>query len=382
MDVSELFGNDYNEFREVDPFNPSNEVVGYVSRKPNEYYGALIITKVNDTKVEPQLIMGSPKMHYPFDARADGTRNYRFPSAKTIEVYEKLDGTNILAYYYHKPSGQRYMTFKTRLRPFVRSGKFGDFLEMWREIATPRFDAIKLLMHDRDCNLSFEMYGARNTHLIVYDEPLAFALLFGVTNSGRILSPTDLGLARRRDYLQISSLPLVSRLALIDKDYVFNYEQYQKGFEDSLKPVDDEHYSGIEGAVWYLHLVDDRCLQIKLKPETIEAIHWAAGTHISKNSIIMTCWNAFENVDTLTIDFISELLLEEFSQEEIDANADLIMRSMEHVTREAVFRQDVLDTYRGLGVNILVDKAGVMRNLSQTYPKHQMKKVYSIVVRG
>lgn len=375
----ELFGNDYNEFREVDPFNPGNEVAGFVSRKPNEYYGALILTEVNNKKVAPQLIMGSPKMHYPFYAREDGTRNYRFPSAKSIEVYEKLDGTNILAYYYLNADGMRFLTFKTRLRPFVRSGKYGDFLGMWNEVGMPHANIMKDIMHDYDCNLSFEMYGSRNTHLVVYNVLLAIALLFGVTNSGRILSPTDIGLASAKDYRARTRVPLVPRLALIDKDYVWNYEEFQKGFENSLKPVDEEHYSGTEGAVWYLHLPDNQCLQIKLKPETIEAIHWAAETHISKNSVITTCWNAFENVDTLTVEFVSQLLLEEFTQEEIDANADLVRTCLDHVTREAEFRQEVLTTYRGLGTNLLVDKAGVMRSLSEKYPRNQMKKVYSII---
>ncbi len=113
----ELFGNDYSEFTEIDPFNPQNEVFGYISRKSTEYYGALIITKVNGKELLPQLIMGTPKMHYPFDSREDGTRNYHFPIAKNIEIYEKLDGTNILAYFYS--DGEfRYLTYKTRLRPF------------------------------------------------------------------------------------------------------------------------------------------------------------------------------------------------------------------------------------------------------------------------
>lgn len=40
----ELFGNDYSEFSEVDLFNPQNTVTGFISRKSNEYYGALILT--------------------------------------------------------------------------------------------------------------------------------------------------------------------------------------------------------------------------------------------------------------------------------------------------------------------------------------------------
>ena len=42
VNPKELFGNDYQEFCEVDPFNPNNEVAGYISRKPNEFYDPAI----------------------------------------------------------------------------------------------------------------------------------------------------------------------------------------------------------------------------------------------------------------------------------------------------------------------------------------------------
>ena len=41
IDLKTIFGNDYSPFCEVDPFNQHNEVSGFISRKPNEYYGSL-----------------------------------------------------------------------------------------------------------------------------------------------------------------------------------------------------------------------------------------------------------------------------------------------------------------------------------------------------
>lgn len=371
IEPKELFGNDYQEFLEVDSFNPKNEVAGYISRKPNEFYGALIITKVNNAKVSPQLIMGSPKMHYPFFSRADGSRNYTFPSAKDIEIYEKLDGTNILAYYY-SDGGSRYLSFKTRLRPFVQSGRFGDFLNMWKEVATDYFTEIRQEMNRSNCNLSFELYGARNPHLVVYKNSLDIALLFGVTNEGRILSPAK---------LKNPTLPIVTKLKAITSDYVWNYEQLQKELQDGLIQEDEGYYSGMEGTVWYLHTTDGRCIQLKCKPETIEAIHFSAGAGgLAKNAIIATCWNAFENVDTLTPDFIKQLLLEEFKPEVIESKHYLIERCIAFVTREAEFRSRVLVEYRATGLNILLNKVDIMRQLSAKFEKSQMKKVYSIIM--
>ena len=379
MKPVELFGNDYQEFREYDPFNQGNEVAGIISRKPNEYYGALLIREVNGQKVTPQLIMGSPKMHYPFSPKADGTRSYLFPTVRNIECYVKIDGTNILAYYYNDLRGQRYLSYKTRLRPFVQNSRFGPFQDMWREVGVEWAHKLKGIMHDWNCNLSFELYGARNPHLVVYEVPLAITLLFGISNAGRILSITDMGLASGTDYRTLTTLPLVQRMAVIDKDYVWNYEQSQQSLEAGLTQVDEDHYSGTEGQVWYLHYPDGHCIQFKCKPETIESIHFASGAHIGKNVIMTTAWNALENVDELTTKVVADLLREEFDDHEIETNMDLITKCINTVMQDVVFREEVLKAYKATGLNILVDKAAVMRELSSAFGKKDMRRVYGII---
>jgi hypothetical protein len=371
IDIKSIFGNDYSEFCEVDPFNVKNKVEGYISRKPNQYYGALVITKVNNKEVEPQLVMATPKMYYPFDAQEDGKRNYHFPSAKSIEVYTKLDGTNILSYFYYF-NDYRFLTFKTRLRPFLSSSKFGDFYTMWNEVAKDYFNEIKKKMIEKNCNLSFELFGARNPHLIAYKNSLDFVLLFGVTNVGNILSPKDLA---------IDTLPNVEFCGKIDRDYVWNYEENQKKLEASLVKQEGEYYTGDEGAVWYLKTLDNRTLQLKCKPGTIEAIHFSAGAGgLGKNTIIATVWNALENTDDLTIEFVKQLLLEEFKPEVIEAKTYLIQECIEYVKNESEFRHKVLEDYKTIGININLDKRSVMRQISTKYPKDKMGKVYSIIV--
>ncbi len=379
IDPQELFGKDYEEFHEVDPFNPQNVVTGYVSRKPNEYYGALIITKVQYEPVTPQLIMGSPKMHYPFSATADGKRNYLFPSCKSIEAYAKLDGTNVLAYYYEGRKG-RFLTFKTRLRPFLRGGRFGNFPAMWEEVAPQYFYIMRQVMHDHNCNLSFEMYGSRNPHLILYGVPLAIALLFGVSNTGRILTPVDLGLAGSKDYRPTTPLPLVRRLAVHTKDYVWNYEDTQRELEEDLQETEGGLYTGQEGAVWYLKKASDgRTVQVKLKPGTIEEIHWANDA-MTKNAILTTCRNAFENTDEPTVEFINQLLTEEFTGDKVQENQELITRCLSFVVEDMTFRATVLEAYRATGKAIeIVGKAEVMRDLSHHFQQREMKRVYTII---
>ncbi len=372
VDPKELFGNNYQEFCEVDPFNPKNKVEGYISRKPNEFYGSLIITKINDRAVTPQLIMGSPKMHYPFSPREDGSRDYKFPIVKNIEIWEKIDGSNVVAYQYSDGDNQ-YTTFKLRLRPFMANSRFGKFLDMWKEVASDYFTEIEREMERSNCNLSFEIFGSRNPHLIIYKNSLNFALLFGVTNDGKILSPTEL---RNPD------LPIAVKIKSIDKDFVQNYEQLQIEFQDKLQQDEEGYYSGMEGCVWYAHTPDGGCTQFKMKPEVIEAIHFSqGGAGLSKTVILATTWNALENTDSPTIEFVSQLLLEEFDAHAIEANEHLIGRCITFVIGEAEFRNKVSTEYKATGLNILLNKTDVMRQLSTKFERNQMKKVYS-VIRG
>lgn len=374
-----LFGkNDYSPFAEWDPFNKKNDkpnfVEGFISRKSNEYYGAMIITKVNNVHCE-QLIMATPKMHYPFGKTDTDERTYHFPKAKQIEIYEKLDGTNVLSYFYFDAEGNRYMSFKTRLRPFLASSKFGNFHDMWIEVSKDKWNDIRDLMVKNNCNLSFEMYGSRNPHLVVYDTPLSFALLFGVTNNGNILAPSDLGYGISRIY----GIDPAHLIDVVTKDYVWNYTENQKNLEAKLKKVDENYYSGVEGTVWYLKTSKGQCIQFKCKPETIETIHFSQGAGLGKNTIIATCWNALENVDELTIEFVKQLLLEEFDPRVVEANHYLIEKSIQFVMSELHYRVRVLEEYRKTGLNFLSDKVAVMRALSQVFTKNEMKKVFSTI---
>ena len=139
----------------------------------------------------------------------------------------------------------------------------------------------------------------------------------------------------------------------------------------------------MEGTVWYLHTIDNKCIQLKCKPETIEAIHFSAGKGgLSKNVVLTTCWNAFENTDIITIDFINQLLLEEFKPEIIEANHCLIENCISVVTKEMEFKTKVLEKYKTTGKNILLEKREVMRELSQYFSKDKMKKVYSYIIGG
>ena len=361
--AKEYFGTgDLDYFEEVDSFNPKNKVAGLICKAQSINYGSLFIISVNGKECL-QVVRATPKMHYPFDKNG----NWVFPKADKILAYEKLDGTNVLLYSYIADD-YIYLTYKTRLRPFLGESRFGNFVAMWN-LMLKKHPSIPDIAKLNNCSVSFELYGSLNKHLLLYPVPLDAALLFGRKRDGAVLAPCD---------MQTLDVPVVPLIATVDKQYVENYQWQREQMKNKLVEVEDG-YKGVEGQVWYCY-TDKGVVQFKCKPEQVEAIHWTQGIRLSKNSVIVTCWNALENIDALTYEFVCSLLLEEFPQEAIDINEKLIRHCMSVVTEEATFKEDVLNRYKESGLSILKDKVATMRNLSQYFPREKMGKVYNAVI--
>jgi hypothetical protein len=367
MKVLSVPAKDLQEFEVEDPFNPPHVLRGFLCRRPDHRYGAMYVTHVDDAE-EPQLIFATPKLHYPFD-RA-GT--YRFPPAREVLVYEKLDGTNVLAYFYRR-RGQKFLTFKLRLAPVVRNSRHGPFLDFWREILAVHPDILKLPAVN-DCAISFELYGGRNKHLVVYDAPLSVAVLFGVGPTGTIRPPADLQL------LNVPASPLMARLESAI-DYQQMYASQQGACEQSNEMLDDGAVRGTEGRVWYMRTLTGDVVMFKCKPESVEQIHFAAGAGLSKNVIRATAYNVLETETEITCEGVTTLLLEEFSEEDIERNRALIAQVVDEVRAEMQFREHVLSLFDPLGLDLATQKSQVMRALSVHFPREQMKKVYALLVQ-
>ena len=354
-------------FEAVDPYNPGNHVSGWLCRAEGAFYGSLLINEVNGGEA-PMLVRGTPKIGYPFDKQGRWT----FPSAKKINAYEKLDGTNILEFEYYNSLGFKFVSYKTRLLPFLRDGgKWGDFKSMWDRMIE-RHPAIPTLCKVNGCNVSFELYGSANPHLILYEVPLETAILFGVNNAGKIIDLYNINDCK---------VPRAKLMATIDGQYVESYQWQKSEMQKKLVVlVDGESYRGIEGQVWYMTLEDGSVVQFKCKPDEIESIHFSQGRRLSKTTIVSTCLNALENTDVLSYDFIVELLAEEYSRELISLSKDLILDTVKKVQRDLEFKQTVIAAYREAGVNILVDKRTAMRAMSTYFPKTEITRVYSAIM--
>ena len=148
-------GSGQKPFEYVDPYNPQNTVKGVLlnnsdltgiaaalSMRDNRY-GDLMITHVNDQPVE-QYIYATPKFYYPGNSGSPRTvfTIKHFPNTG-FKAYEKLDGTNIFMFKYKDASGCEFVSFKTRLTPFLRSEGFKDWISMFAQAVAKRPDLIE-----------------------------------------------------------------------------------------------------------------------------------------------------------------------------------------------------------------------------------------------
>jgi hypothetical protein len=318
-------------FDTPDPFNDDLRLEGCLCQRPDHRYGALALLRVGGEPV-PQTIYATPKLHYPFGK--DG--QFHFPPIERAHLYEKLDGTNVLAYRYRDPGGASRITYKLRLAPTLRNSKWGPFLDYWKELVQ-KFPAIAQLVEANDCHVSLEMYGARNAHLIAYETDLAPAVLFGV----RPLDATVVGPFE----LNTLGVPTARLLAELDgtHDPVARYNAVRAELEAGNKPAEDDKLCGSEGAVWYVSEPSGRVTMWKCKPESVEQIHWATG--INKGAVIATCWNALETSDILNYDVLLPLLLEEYQPDDIERFRPHIDAAIASVSRELDFRRRVWSAY-------------------------------------
>ena len=352
-------------FDVTDPFNGDLRLEGYLCQRPDHRYGALAITHVGG-EAAPQVIYATPKLQYPFGR--DG--RFHFPPIHRAVLYEKLDGTNVLAYRYRDARGSSFLTYKLRLSAVLRNSRWGPFLDFWGELLA-RYPAVPHLVDANRCHISFEMYGARNPHLISYDAGLDLAVLFGVQPAdARIIAPFELSL------LGAPAAPWVGELRA-GEDPLARYARIREEMEARNRPAADERLAGMEGVVWYVVEANGRLTLWKCKPESVEQIHWAAG--INKQAVIATCWNCLETSDQLTYGAVLPLLLEEYPSEEIERYRPVIDACIAEVRAAYEYKERVRAAYARLGLSIHTEKATVMRALANIFPRHEMKKVYAIL---
>lgn len=357
------------EFSSFDSFN-GNTIDGVLCRQSDYRYGSIVVFAVNGIETEPQVVYGTPKLEYPFDR--NGT--FHWPPINEVLLWDKLDGTNILAWSYKDSNGKEFLTYKTRLGPTLTETAYGSFLSMWMEMLERHSWIADAISSNPDYNLSFELYGSRNPITIKYGFPLDTKLLFGVRKTDHAVKPpTQLkNVSKYNSPVSVETSP----------DDVSNLTELYNNMREGMS----KHNQGellFEGMVLYAHTGGPSWKMFKLKPGEIEKIHWAAGGVIPKRDLWNTAINSLENSEP-DMDYFIELLEEEYTLKMITKSRPRI----NNVFRDAVNHVQVAKSINEVwqkakeqGFDVTVDKNGTLRWMSQFFPKSQMQKVGGIVLK-
>jgi hypothetical protein len=332
----------------------------------NDYrYGALLITQV-DEKVCEQVVWCTPKLQYPFDHA--GT--YHFPSIVKGMYFEKLDGTNVVAYHY-MCDGRDCVSFKTRLTPIIVDGRYGAFIAMLRELLESQPWINTVISQNPAYNLSFEMWGSRNPVMITYPEPLALTLLFGVHRESHAVTPCT----------ALESSPGVR----IPREYVLTSNDAERTYNEYRAAMSIRNQGEnltVEGMVLYAYTVESRWVMFKCKPEEIEKVHWCTGG-IPHAALWTTALNSFEAADTGFEQFLA-LLHEEYTDSQIGKSEARIAKIYAEATAHIQFASRVNAVWtaaKQAGLDITKDKAETMRFMSGHFDRKEMRRVGSAVLK-
>lgn len=369
------------EFHDIqDPYNPQNTITGIKCRQSTHLYGALLIFEVNGHDTKPQLIYGMPKINYPFSTNdLTGERIYNWPLFVKARYYTKLDGTNIVNYSYSDHLGQRFSTFKTRLTPVLTANQFGDFKALWDDVLKvyPSLRFPKEVL-DGKVALSYELYGYRNPHLIVYNVPIDTKLLCGIKQDNAAIIPPQ----------QFPDIPCILDIqaeAGSADDLGKLYEQLeQDATQSTTKREEDGMLEGTEGYVLYV-LTDQmdsykKWTPFKIKGDDVKDIHWASGA-ITTASILTTTWNALESctIDALNEEYVITLLKEEFNDQQIGKSEIRIGKCIAQVRENVYLRMNIQRYYDERSKDLEEGKRHLMRYMSQFFGKKEMKKVFTVM---
>ena len=240
----------------------------------------------------------------------------------------------------------------------------------------PDHTLVEKAVRDQDVVLVFELWGSRNAHLIQYNVPLALTLHTAIRHKKPV------SFRRLADIATRYGFDLVESLEVTKPDFAGLAQAYRRWQEKmgSQNQAAGEDVFVQEGAILALS-TKDTATYWKVKPPSIEEIHWTAGQNISKEIIQQALHKMLENGHDFmegNVEAVYDVLEADFTCEAIEWEAELV---------QCIFQDFVLDLQQKEWLHKLVDESGLdprdhpnmMRYISQHYTKRQMGWVYAVV---
>ena len=249
---------------------------------------------------------------------------------------------------------------------------------MWNEMleAYPKLRLVPSVMSG-DYSLSFEMYGHRNVVAVIYKESLTTRLLFGVNQKdGSISIPENFS-----QEIPKALVPTMEASLQSGEDIVEFYEKMRTAANVLNKDMvqDDGRVAlgGTEGYVFYNCNIAGQYDIWKCKSEAIEEMHWASD-HIPKSVVMATTINAMESCDELTPAYVVQLLLEEFSETQVENSEIRIANAINDVLERIKWREFVKEKWDSITDDIEGKTTpAIMKVASKHFDRGSMGRVFS-----
>jgi len=234
----------------------------------------------------------------------------------------------------------------------------------------PEFSKTCLKMSD-DWYPSFEMYGYRNPHMVVYEKPITFSHLCMIgqgEHAGCIEAPYTAEFPHTNP--PVKSMTSGKQLTAFYNELRDTAHKVNKGKTE---------YGTLESEGYVIYAKNSDGLRLfKVKPEEVEDIAWSRGEVIKPHTISATCWNALEHTDDVTLEVVNQLLLEEYSQDAIDRYESRIKKVFWEVRALQKIQERALVLYRQLPKDVQSGgKGGVMRSIMPGFNKKESTAVYN-----
>ncbi len=314
-------------FELTDPFNPQNTLKGYIYKNRGRF-GDMKITHVNGSLCG-QYIFGMPKVLHL-------SKNINHIKYQTCKIYNKIDGTNILLFRYKDIKGNRFISFKTRLSPFLRPQPYGDFVDLWKTMLTKYENEFSVLF-DSHFNFGFELFGSDLRILTDYPENLDVRLIFALDpENGAIIDS---------EYDEEWTFPKAKRLDEFSAEVNLSHK-----YKEVLNKYQNDFNAGenVEGAMFYF-FSDSKTSVYKCKPPAIVSRQerygelYIEGKKLSKS---------FDNIDEI-MEGIQSYIFKKWDLGLRDKYCRTIEIVKEDITNEVTFNKknkskEVLDEMNGI----------------------------------
>lgn len=386
--------------------NEGREIKGWICKSRGHKMGSLIIETVDDIETL-QYVQGMPKLKY-YDQReiSPGTTPY---------IFEKYDGTNIVAFPLMVDGVVEEVIFKSRGLPQAEGSFLSKTLELWEPNYNKAVESNKL-------SFAFELYGYNNSHEINYREhdiDLDLVLL-GIMDKGKGLPVKDMFTIGANHELHVAK----EHFEVIDTDKGYSimpspsFQEWYGDYVDIGKLIGDyyptvfelykslesvyekinmnyqknRHGIIIEGSVW--HIGESENIMIKNKALSVKEGHIKQACGIPHHDIRKAIIKMDENYTgelrearvEYIINFVNDELLEEYESSMVydkktrDKIRSVLGKYLRKVTVTAELEAIVSHLKAECGED--ADPADMMRAYSQLpiYSKSLTGKVYQAIV--